>query len=101
MYIDLTNKSIDYLTAISDVRKSIAHRRERDWSWDTIAQMLEGLGQLADVEINLMLEDLADRLEERDPPPGYGRTKDGKFFKLPPTLGTEADHPDYNESEAF
>ncbi len=96
MYIDLTNKSIDYLTAISDVRKSIAHRRKRDWSWDTIAQMLEGLGQLADGEINFILETMADR-EHVDIPPGYGRTADGKFFKLPPELGTEADHPDYRE----
>jgi len=61
MYIDLQNKSIDYLTAMSDVRKSIAHRRGRGWSWDMIAQMLEGLGQLADVEINLMLGEMASR----------------------------------------
>ena len=58
-YIDLSDKSIDYLTAISDIRKSIAFRRGRGWTWDQIIQMLEGLGHLADQNINVLLIDMA------------------------------------------
>ena len=60
-YIDLSDKSIDYLTAISDVRKSIAFRRGRGWSWAQIIQMLEGLGHLADQNINVLLLDMASK----------------------------------------
>ncbi len=60
-YIDLSDKSIDYLTAISDIRKSIAFRRGRGWSWEHIVQMLEGLGHLADQNINVLLIDMASK----------------------------------------
>lgn len=100
---NLKDKSLDYLTALSDVRRAIALRRERDWSWYMIAQMLEGLGQLADAEIDLLTEDMASRLDRQKdlthPPPGYGCTADGRFFKNPPELGTEADHPDYGKEK--
>ncbi len=96
-YIDLSNKSLDYLTAISDIRKSIAFRRGRGWSWDQIIQMLEGLGHLADQNINVLLIDMACK-EDGVIPPGYTRYPCGALVESPPELGTELDHPDYEPS---
>lgn len=93
-YIDLSDKSLDYLTAISDIRKSIAFRRGRGWSWDQIIQMLEGLGHLADQNINVLLIDMACK-EDGVIPSGYTRCSDGTLVESPPMLGTEADHPDH------
>jgi len=94
--INPSERSIDYNIALIDIGTFIEEKRERGWNWLNITDAILALSREGTRHMNRMLEDMADRLEEINTPPGYGRTAQGELFKLPPELGTEADHPDYD-----
>lgn len=58
-------QGIDYNMALGDVGEFIKEKRERGWSHLDILEAISALGRAGKEQINIMLEDLALRMEIR------------------------------------
>jgi len=62
-------QGIDYNMALGDIEEFIKEKRERGWSHLDILEAISALGRAGKEQINIMLEDMADMLEDIGPVP--------------------------------